>query len=300
VRIASIGGDSPLHATSRVAMSADVGLFRVLRLQATSPMRELVRVLNDFQPEVLQAYPSIAAALALEQLDGALSIAPRIVSTSSEVRTEAMTARIRSAWKIEPFNYYGMTEVMSFGCDCVQHRGLHPFEDLFILEVVDEHGRAVPPGKPGARILVTNLFNLTQPLIRYEVSDVITTSDDPCPCGRPFRLVTNIEGRSDDVLYFPSAAGSVAVHPLHFWTAMAMFKEVSEYQVVQEADGVHVSVVLRPGAPPDTSTRLGQAIRERLAGVGAETDVHVHPVSALARTSDVGKLKIVSSKLPPR
>ena len=48
--------------------------------------------------------------------------------------------------------------------------GLHLFEEDVIVENVDEDGRAVPDGAPGARLLVTNLANRVQPLIRLEVS----------------------------------------------------------------------------------------------------------------------------------
>ena len=39
---------------------------------------------------------------------------------------------------------------------------MHLYEDLAIpVEVVDEHNRPVPPGRPGYKVLVTNLHNRT-------------------------------------------------------------------------------------------------------------------------------------------
>ena len=61
-------------------------------------------------------------------------------------------------------------------CDCDRHAGMHVFEDLVHVEVVDDDGRAVPDGTPGSRILVTNLVNRTQPLIRFELTDLVTVS----------------------------------------------------------------------------------------------------------------------------
>ena len=113
VRSAAIAAGSPLHVTYRVAATADVGLASVLRLDATMPVPELVEALNGFQPEHLHAYPSIAALLADEQEAGRLHIAPRVVSTSSELRTPEMTERIRAAWRNDPFDCYGITEVCS-------------------------------------------------------------------------------------------------------------------------------------------------------------------------------------------
>jgi phenylacetate-CoA ligase len=48
----------------------------VPRLTVTTPLPEMVAALNDFRPEALIAYPSVAAALAEEQLQGRLRIAP--------------------------------------------------------------------------------------------------------------------------------------------------------------------------------------------------------------------------------
>jgi phenylacetate-coenzyme A ligase PaaK-like adenylate-forming protein len=104
----------------------------------------------------------------------------------------------------------------------------------------------VPDGEPGARLLVTNLFNRTLPLIRYELDDLVTLSPDPCPCGRPLRVIAALEGRSDDILRLPGASGgTVAVHPHALRSPLARFGEVAQCRVVHDEDGVHVELVLR-------------------------------------------------------
>src|SRR3712207_8825470 len=51
------------------------------------------------------------------------------------------------------------------------HPELEIDEDLVMVEVVDKDNEPVPPGTPGAKVLITNLVNFAQPLIRYEISD---------------------------------------------------------------------------------------------------------------------------------
>jgi phenylacetate-coenzyme A ligase PaaK-like adenylate-forming protein len=64
---------------------------------------------------------------------------------------------------------------------------------------------------------VTNLYNLVQPLIRLEVTDVVTLDPEPCPCGRSLVRASTIHGRSDDILSLPARHGpAIAIHPLHF------------------------------------------------------------------------------------
>ena len=46
--------------------------------------------------------------------------------------------------------------------------------DTCLAECADEKGRPVPDGVASAKVLVTNLHNLTQPIIRYELTDRFT------------------------------------------------------------------------------------------------------------------------------
>lgn len=97
LRVAIVGASSPLHMSTRFGLSIDLGLYALLRLDARTSLGELVAALNKHRPENLVAYPSIASLLAVEQLEGRLHIAPRIVCTNAELRTEEMTANIRAA-----------------------------------------------------------------------------------------------------------------------------------------------------------------------------------------------------------
>ena len=109
-RLAPINADNPLHMSGRWNRSLDVGVHRLLRLDARAPIDDLVEALNAFQPEGINTYPSIAALLAERQLTGELRIAPRLVVTGGEVLTAEMKERIVAAWGREPFNYYGASE----------------------------------------------------------------------------------------------------------------------------------------------------------------------------------------------
>ena len=164
---------------------------------------------------------------------------------------------------------------------------------MTIVENVDEDGRPVPDGEPGARLLVTSLFNRTQPLIRLEVADAVTLDPEPCPCGRTLRRIRSIAGRSDDVLELPgTGAATVSVHPLQF-AVVARDREVVEFQVVQEGPRLRLLVVAR-GEAPTLETRLrdgGRAAPARRSGSPSRPS-RSSGVTALARQPG-GKLQIV-------
>src|SRR4029453_5571480 len=110
-----------------------------------------------------------------------------------------MTQRLQEAFGVRPFNLFGSTEGL-FGLECEHHQGIHLFEDTTLVETVAPDGQPGPPGQPGARLLVTNLYNLVQPLLRLEVTDLVTLDPDPCPCGRILVRAPAIHGRADDVV----------------------------------------------------------------------------------------------------
>ncbi|MET0832619.1 MAG: AMP-binding protein, partial [Actinomycetota bacterium] len=164
VRIASIAAARPLHMTYRMAASIDVGMYRVLRLEAATPPAAMVEALNRHQPEFLYAYGSVLGLLAAEQLEGRLRISPATIASSGETHTGELRDAIRAAWETSSFELYAMTEAGILGTHCEQHSGIHLFEDQAIVEVVDEHDRPVPDGQLGHKLLVTNLVTRTQPL----------------------------------------------------------------------------------------------------------------------------------------
>jgi len=285
LKLAAIVGPVGTHMSRRVVQSMSFGVHRVLGLSVTMPMSVLVERLNAFQPQSLNAYPTVMVGLAEEARAGRLRIAPELISTSSELLTPEMAERIEDAWGVKPFNLYATTEGL-WGADCAEHAGIHLFEDMALVENVDAAGRPVPDGTPGARLLVTNLFNYTQPLIRLELPDAVTLTSEPCACGRTLRRIQTLAGRSDDVLDL----GGIRVHPLQF-AVISRDRSVVEFQVVQTGStSVRVLVVAHGEG---VEARLRGALEGRLRELGVPApSVTVERRPALARPAS-GKLQLV-------
>ena len=248
--------------------------------------------LNRFQPDFVAAYPSAVTRLAEEQLAGRLRLRLAGMSTSSELRTPEMTERIVEAFGVRPFDHYATTEGL-WGCECEHHQGIHLFEDVTLVENVDDAGLPMPIGVSGTHLLVTSLHNLVQPIIRMELSDAVTLDPEPCPCGRTLIRARSIEGRTDDALSLPSRrGGEVMVHPLQFGI-VTRDREVREFQVVQEGESVLILVVARPSAGSELEERLREAVSRKLAELGVrEPRVSVERRENLARSAG-GKLQLV-------
>jgi phenylacetate-coenzyme A ligase PaaK-like adenylate-forming protein len=284
-RFAMIGGGAPTHMSRRGAQALDVGIHRLLPLSVTQPVEELVSSLNEFRPDFVNVYPSTAGQLADEQLAGRLRLELRGLTTNSEPLTPPLRERLEAAFGVRPTDFYATTEGL-WGHEC-EHGSMHVFDDMCILENVDDDDRPVAPGEVGSKVLLTNLFNRVQPLIRFEISDLVAVEPEPCPCGRSLMRLRSLEGRAEDVLRI----GDVAVHPLQFGIVTAD-PAVREFQVVQEGHALRLRVALRNGSE-GAEERLGACVRDRLAELGVQRpEVRVERVDALER-SPAGKLQVV-------
>jgi len=296
-RIVGVGAPSSLHISQQVIAAMQAGRGDVPRVSVTTPLDELVAALEDYRPEVIGGYASAMGMLAEEQLRGRLAISPRVVLTTSEVLTDDAAARIEAAWAT-PVQGYFSTEVLVVAAGSLDHVGLHVGEDA-IVEVVDEANRPVAPGTPGSKLLVTNLVQGTQPLIRYELSDAVTLEAGPDPSGRPYDRIARIDGRSDDVLRLPAGEGpgTVAVHPYRLRAPFVKLLDVLQYQVVHRRQGLTVRIVVRPEAPRDVADRVRALVDEALRGAGAACPVSVEVVDEIAREAGpAAKLKLVRSE----
>ena len=86
---------------------------------------------------------------------------------------------------------------------------LHAMSDLCILVIVDRDNNPVAPGQYGEKILLTNLLNYTQPIIRYEIEDVSGYANQSCRCGLSFPTLLPIQGRTTDFMYFRKPQGGM-------------------------------------------------------------------------------------------
>jgi phenylacetate-CoA ligase len=179
----------------------------------------------------------------------------------------------------------------ALAAECQQHRGLHLFEDLSIVEVVDESNQPVPPGTFGAKVLLTVLWSRTQPLIRYELGDSLRLSADPCSDGRLTRVIEAILGRTEDTLHLPGVAGTnVAILPNVIHNVLDG-APVGGWQVVQESD--HLRVLVAEPQPGFEAAALGERLHRGLVAQGAlSTPVLVEQVLAIPRTPN-GKAPLI-------
>lgn len=289
-----VGGFRPLLSRALIEMR----LYSVMeRLEST------ITALNRYRPHYLHGYPTFLEGLARAQLEGSLRIAPEFISMGSEpVSLHGRSLLARAFPMSELSETYGATECLVMANQC-KHGELHVNEDFCVLEVVDEAGRPVPPGQQGAKVYVTNLENLAQPLYRYELPDSVTLLPGPCACGAGFTRI-RVEGRTDDTFYLTDGRGRLQPHPpLPFETLFLNLPGLAQYQLVHEAqDQLRIRFVREPDV--DLAT-VGAELERRFAAYLTQNDLQatvryaLDPVERIDRDPVSHKVRQVWSKVPP-
>jgi len=265
------------------------------------PMQEVVAALNEFQPEVISTYPSFIRRLAEEQLEGRLRISPRRFCSVAEALRPDVRDFARQAWGATVFNRYSTTETACSGSECEHHCGIHIPEDLVVFEAVDGDHRRVASDVPGCKLLITTLASAPVPLIRYEFSDIVTMSDEPCACGRPYARITSIDGRQEEILQLQRRGGGrVEIHAFRLLSPLTSMPGLRQYQLLHGADGITVKICVRNGeAPQEIGCAVERTIKSALVDAGAgDTEVAVEIVDSIERSGTGAKQRLVAKAEP--
>ena len=276
-----VAAAAPVHSSGFAAAVARGYPVRMTSAPATLPVAELVQRLNNAQPSVLLAHTSALEMLAGEQRVGRLQIAPRTITAVSELLTEEARVAIELAFGVPLINQFVSTEGL-VGHSDPGDAALSFATDMCIVELVDDQNRPTPPGQTSAKVLITNLHNHTQPLIRYELTDRFIRH--PSGAHDPYLRAT-VDGRADDVFHYRN----VAVDPLVIRTVMVREPAALEYQVRQTDRGIDMAVVA-DGELDRAALASSLQLSLREAGL-PEARVGVHVVADIARHPETGKAR---------
>jgi len=279
--IAMVGAGSAVHATGIPPAMLRGSAIRFVGAPAALPIEEIVERLNAIRPHALFGYPSVLSRLAPAKRDGRLAISPLVIRSTSETLLPEHRAAITEAFGVPVADTFGSSEGL-VGTSEPGDSVLTFASDTCIVELVDEDDRPVPPGQPSAKILVTNLDNRIQPLVRYAIDDRFVRQPDAPSHGHLRALV---RGRSDEVLRYETAE----IHPIVVRSVLVKTPEIADYQVRQTATGIDVAVVADGCVDRE---RLGERLRSALREAGlADPTVTTRTVAALERNPATGKVR---------
>lgn len=210
-------------------------------------VEEICRQLEKVNPNVISAPPSMLKILAREKEHGRLTVQPKRIISYAEILYPDVKSYLHRIFQCPVHEIYKCTEgPIAITC---RHGSLHINEDLVLIETLNEDGTETLPGNPCRKLIITDLHKTSQPIIRYELNDIITISPGRCPCGSSFRVIEKIEGRSDDLFWARNAETQSwqFIFPDYISRAIISSSEkIDEYQAIQNSpDDILVRIKLK-------------------------------------------------------
>mgnify|MGYP003196971677 FL=1 len=230
---------------------------------STGNTKRQVRLMHDFEVDALCCTPSYAlniADVAIEEgYNPAKDFHIHAAVLGAEPCSESMRKEIQDKLGVQVYDIYGLSEIMGPGvaCECEKQNGLHVCEDQFIIEIVDPKTlQPVPDGEWG-EVVFTTLCKDCSPLVRYRTRDISRIIPGECSCGRTFRRMDRIAGRTDDMMILRG----VNVFPSQIEEEIVSFPEITaQYQLILTTKGTldHVQLLVEtvPDFPFDEIRRL--------------------------------------------
>jgi putative adenylate-forming enzyme len=209
---------------------------KVVSLKYLSTMegpQTIIDTINTDKRNIIMAPPSLLRQLLpYSQL---ISVPLKQIVCYAEVLHEEDKRQFEQAFQTKVIEIYQASEgQMASAC---KEGHLHINEDMVYVELYDKKGNIVSePDVVGTKMIITNLVNKAQPLIRYEMNDLVVL-DTKCPCGSNFRRIKHVLGRHDDILHFIDTSGTPKViYPDLFvrWIIVTS-DDIREFQVIQHS-----------------------------------------------------------------
>lgn len=159
-------------------------------------IKAITQAIKSFGPQWLRCYPSAGYELARLCRGSGVALSFRGVITGSEQVYPVQRDLIESTFGCRLFAGYGMAERVVYAAQC-EHGRMHVNLDYSHVEIVDKHGCAT---NEAGFLVGTTFHNSVMPLLRYRLDDTARWDPSPCPCGRYYPVLLDLEGRVEDQL----------------------------------------------------------------------------------------------------
>lgn len=232
-----------LRANSQLYESVRGRLIRFRYFDLQTPLTRSVAALNQFQPDILVGPPSLLEQLATARCVGQLQIRPTRLIAVAEVLEPQDRLWLTAAFEAPVHQIYQATEGL-LAATCA-HGSLHLLEDVVAIQIEplsNDSTRGVP--------ILTDLWRTTQPMIRYRLNDLIRLDPRSCACGSAFRIVREVEGRTDDICHLLTPASDLCpLFPADLRAAIrGTTPHICDYRIEQDHPGqLRIWLALTPG-----------------------------------------------------
>jgi phenylacetate-CoA ligase len=246
--IGATGGHFTGNSFISWSVKGIVGYFcEPLIIDVNEPIEDIIKKLNEFQPYILGGYFNALKVLAQKHEEGVLKVKPKIIVNCGEGINKKDKEYIEKIFNAPMSNLYGFAECVVAGFGRNEYDGIYLMDDICLIEIKKDY------------LLLTNLFNKTEPIIRYRIDDFLKLKDDKKKL-LPFTLVDDIIGRVECIIWFENDHGKMDfIHPLIFTDFYV--KDLDKLQIVIKSKN---SFIFRAVINSNDKERVVKDIKNKL------------------------------------
>jgi phenylacetate-CoA ligase len=203
--------------------------------------KDFIAALEEFQPDVLHAYPSSLQLLTSLAEEYGTRLRFPLVLTSSETLRPGLRARVRDVFGAALLDHYGMAERVSaaYSLEDGVYTFIFPYAATELIAADPISG-----AQDICRVIGSALWNTVQPLLRYDTGDIALMPPGTDAARRErialgLESFPRIEGRASDVLELASGSRVYALDQV----ARGIDGASSVQFLQQESDLVQIIVV---------------------------------------------------------
>lgn len=228
------------HSMWGAPMSIFVNTGASQGLPVWMTIEEQLKAVEDFQPDVMILHAGVLMGfVTLWERKGYTLTNLKHCRNISDTVSDDLRDRFKSLSGLEIEDSYSCSETGTVAIQCPVSKLYHTMMETLIVEVLDKDGNPCQEGEEG-RIVITDLYNTANPIIRYDIGDYAIVGGD-CVCGRNHRTFTRVLGRERNLLKLPNGH--------RFWPRAGRYEmqkvaPVRQWQIVQHTlDDIELRVV---------------------------------------------------------
>jgi phenylacetate-CoA ligase len=173
----------------------------------------------------------------------------KAIVTDSEGITLEQKKTVEEAFSCPVYQTYGSSEfgIVALQCD----RGHYHLLDRCYVEVVDAEGQVLPEGEDG-ELVITDLWSLDAPFLRYRSGDRGILRKSGCACGWNGPYLEEVTGRVEDYLVTSMGRRMTRVNRI-----VKDVEGIKAMQIIQDKPGqMHVRVIPKEDFLPEEMDKM--------------------------------------------
>jgi len=281
-----------------------VSLKNIKYLHMGEKPEDLIKKINEFQPEFLGSDPNILRQIAYLKNNGyGKDITPCYIFSSGSMLDSYTKRYVENAFNVKLLETYGTTEGGPIAFECLEG-GYHVHSDFIYLEILNDNKHTIPHNTPGHTI-ITKLYGGGTPIIRYTgIDDIATQIEKTCSCGIMSQMIKNIEGRATELIILPNGK---TLSPLTLTGIPAKTMEdfnsykIKQFQIIQhKIDELEILIVIdaKQRNIGISTQKLLQELKKRFSvKMGTDINITVKETKEIQKDSGYLQEKIVISKV---